>query len=193
MNAKDSCLTFHEYYDLATELCRNYAKEEHKIDLNIFQFVKISSRKKQYSLIPVASSLKNYDPRLPLCIFARENITVTPNGDVYPCTPSPGVYRAGGLQFGNVFEQGLKPRLQDGAFLSMQCKGVHAIEEHDPKCGACKYFKHCTGGCRLSAYALCKDSLAHDPSKCVFFEERYDKKLEGVLPGYECMNPVEVI
>lgn len=192
LNAKDSCLTFTEYYDAMTELCRRYAAENHKIDLNIFHFAKVFNRYKCYSLATVAVSREKYDPSRPFCGIARENVTVTPSGDVFPCTPSPGVYKAGGINFGNVFDNGLKPLLQDGKFLNFACTGVRAIEEHDPKCGSCRFFKQCTGGCRLIAFGLTGDLLAHDPMKCAFFEGEYYKKLEEALPGYRCMVPVEI-
>lgn len=192
LNAKDACLTFEEYYDAMTDLCRKYASEEHTIDLNIFHFVTIRHRYRCYYLAPVTCSSERYDPGLPLCSDARDNITVTPSGDVYPCTPSPGVYKAGGVCFGNVFDNGLKPLLQDGPFLAFVRKGVHAVKEHDPKCASCRFFPQCTGGCRLIAYGLSGDLLSHDPMKCAFFEGGYARKLEKAMPGYHCMTPVEV-
>ena len=192
LNAKDACLTFEEYYAAMTDLCRKYASEEHTIDLNIFHFVIIRHRYRCYYLAPVTCSPERYDPGLPLCSDARDNITVTPSGDVYPCTPSPGVYKAGGVCFGNVFDNGLKPLLQDGPFLAFVRKGVHAVKEHDPKCASCRFFPQCTGGCRLIAYGLSGDLLSHDPMKCAFFEGGYARKLEKAMPGYHCMTPVEV-
>ena len=192
LNAKDACLTFEEYYDAMTDLCRKFASEEHTIDLNIFHFVIIRHRYRCYYLAPVTCSPERYDPGLPLCSDARDNITVTPSGDVYPCTPSPGVYKAGGVCFGNVFDNGLKPLLQDGPFLAFVRKGVHAVKEHDPKCASCRFFPQCTGGCRLIAYGLSGDLLSHDPMKCAFFEGGYARKLEKAMPGYHCMTPVEV-
>ena len=192
LNAKDACLTFEEYYDAMTDLCRKFASEEHTIDLNIFHFVIIRHRYRCYYLAPVTCSPERYDPGLPLCSDARDNITVTPSGDVYPCTPSPGVYKAGGVCFGNVFDNGLKPLLQGGPFLAFVRKGVHAVKEHDPKCASCRFFPQCTGGCRLIAYGLSGDLLSHDPMKCAFFEGGYARKLEKAMPGYHCMTPVEV-
>lgn len=192
LNANDSCLTFDEYYDSMTELCRKYAASDHKIDLNIFQFVRLFHKSKSYFIDPVATSLDRYNPDMPMCATVRGNITVTPTGDVYPCTPSTGVFKAAGIEFGNVFTDGLKPLLQDGKYIQYACKGVHAIKEHDPKCGSCKYFKHCIGGCRLIAFGLTGDLYSHDPMKCAFFDGRYDKRLEAAMPGYTCINPVEV-
>ena len=94
--------------------------------------------------------------------------------------------------FGNVFDNGLKPLLQDGPFLAFVRKGVHAVKEHDPKCASCRFFPQCTGGCRLIAYGLSGDLLSHDPMKCAFFEGGYARKLEKAMPGYHCMTPVEV-
>ena len=191
LNAKDACLTMEEYFDAALGLFEEYAKDDYNTVLNVFHFAKAFSSSKIFYLAPVRSAVNSYRPDITLCANTRENITVVPGGDVFPCTPSTGNYRAAGLKFGNVFERGLRPLLQSSPYLAFVCKGVHAIAEHDEKCGACEYFKQCMGGCRLAALAMKGDVMSHDPSKCVFFYKHYDERLAAALTGYRCVNPVE--
>ena len=191
MNAGDACLTMKEYYDSMLELFQEYAAGQPGIVLNVWHFAKIFSKNKTYTLAPVMCEAKNFSPDMVMCGNARENITVTPDGDIFPCTPSPGLYKAHGMNFGNVFCTGLKKILQDSEYLAFVCKGVHAISDHDPKCASCRYFRQCFGGCRLFALGLNGDVLSHDPTKCLFFEEKYYEKIKDALPGYRCLNRVD--
>ena len=191
LNAGDACMTMEEYYDCALELCREYASSEHRMNLNIWHFVKVFSGIKRYAMAPVLCAREDYRPDMVICGNARDNLTITPGGGVYPCTPSPGLYKSFGMEFGNVFETGLKRILQDGPYLSFVCKGVHAIAEHDTKCGSCPYFRQCMGGCRLFALALNGDVMSHDPTKCIFYEKQYYNRLRDALPGYSCVNEVK--
>ena len=190
LNAGDACLTMEEYYDSMLELFREYAKTQPKLALNVWHFAKVFPNK-VYFMAPVLCAAKDYQPDLVSCGNARDNITVTPDGDVFPCTPSPGLYKAHDMHFGNVFQTGLQKILQDSEYLSLVCKGVHAISEHDPKCASCRYFKQCLGGCRLFALGLNGDILSHDPTKCLFFENRYYDKIKEALPGYYCLTEVD--
>ena len=192
LNAGNACLTFEEYYDAMVELFRIYAASDRKIDLNVWHFAKAVSSAKYYALVPVRIAEEKYSPDICLCGNARENITIRPDGSVFPCTPSPGLLQAHGMEFGNVFESGLQQVLRNSGYLSFVCKGVHYVAETDPKCAACRYFRQCLGGCRLFALGLSGNILAHDPSKCLFFEKQYDKKLAEALPGFRCLHPVTV-
>lgn len=192
MNAGDACLTVEEYYDAMLELFRIYAASDRKINLNVWQFATAVSAQKRYGMAMVLIAPEDFSPDLCLCGNCRETIIVRPDGSVFPCIASPGILQAHGMEFGNVFENGLQPVLQNSGYLSFVCKGVHVIAENDPKCAACPYFKQCLGGCRLGALGLGGDIFGHDPSKCLFFEKRYDKKLAEALPGFRCMQPVTV-
>lgn len=184
LNAGDACLTMQEYYDAMLELCREYAASDLDIALNIWHFAVLDRKNRWFSLAPVRCAPEAYRPDLPVCPNARGNITVTPDGDVFPCTPSPGLFRAQGIRLGNVFRDGLQKLLQDSPYLSFVCHGVHAVREHDPKCGACRFFEQCQGGCRLFALGLNHDALSHDPTKCLFFEDRYDEKLREICKQF---------
>ena len=184
LNAGDACLSPKEYFDSMVELCRDYAASDLGIVLNVWHLVKVIPQHHIYALAAERCDAKDYRPDFPLCANARENITVTPDGEVFPCTPSPGLFRAHGMQFGNVFKEGIREILQDSKYLSFVCRGVHAVRENDEKCGACPYFTRCTGGCRLFALGLGGDVFGHDPTSCLFFEGGYAEKIKEALPGY---------
>lgn len=191
LNEGNATLTMEEYYDLMLELFGKYADNRPKIILNAWHFAKIFPESRCYYLAPVKCAAEDFRPDMVMCGNAREDLTVTPDGDVFPCTPSPGICKVHGMDFGNVFETGLKKLLQDSRYLAFICKGVHAISDHDEKCASCRYFKQCLGGCRLFALGMNGDVLSHDPAKCLFFENRYYEKIKDALPGYRCMSEVD--
>ena len=191
IHAGDATLPFEEHYDALVEASRYYASKERKMRLNMWHFAILDPRSRTWVNMPVACASADYSPTLPSCVNARENITVLPDGSVYPCVPGSGVYEGNGITFENALETGLKPILQDSRLLSVSCAGTRQIAEHDPKCGSCRYFKQCLGGCRIFALGLNHDLMTHDPSKCVYFEKRYDLKLKDALTGWRCMNGID--
>ena len=190
-NAGDTTMPMNEYYDEMVELCRYYASKERSMTLNMWQFARVSSKDKTYSLTAVSCPSSEYSPYRPSCSTARSYITIMPDGSIYPCTPSSGVYLAHNETFENAFETGLKDILQESRYLTANCTGAHRIAEYDSKCGSCKFFRQCLGGCRVSALELNNSLLAHDDFKCSFFENRYDLKLKDALEGYNCLIPVD--
>ena len=190
-NAGDATMPMEEYYDEMVELCRYYATKERSITLNMWQFARLVSMNKTYSLTAVSCPTSEYSPHRPICSTARSYITVMPDGRIYPCTPSSGVYLSKNETFENVFETGLQPILQESKYLAFNCAGAQRVAEYDKKCASCKFFRQCLGGCRVSAWELNNHRFAHDNFKCAFFENRYDLKLKKALPGYTCLIPVE--
>ena len=190
-HAGDTTLPLEEYFEILIGLCARYASKDRRMKLNLWQFAVIFPESRAYSMMPVACSSADYSPSMPPCATARDYITVLPDGSVFPCSPSSGVYMAHHVTFENALKSGLKPILQDSRYLSVSCLCAHRIAEHDPKCGVCRYFRQCLGGCRVLALALNHDILSHDPSKCVFFENRYDLRLKEALSDYRCLNEVD--
>ena len=75
--------------------------------------------------------------------------------------------------------------LSDSRYLDEVCTTLGTLREKNGKCGQCEYFERCNGGCRAIALALTGEKLGIDPSKCLFWEERYDQKIAELLPGYQ--------
>lgn len=64
------------------------------------------------------------------------------------------------------------------------CTTLDVLRKENKKCGNCKYFELCNGGCRAIALALTGDKLGIDPSKCFFWENGYADKVAKALPDY---------
>ena len=74
--------------------------------------------------------------------------------------------------------------LSGGPYLDEVCTTLGTLREKNTKCAGCAYFELCNGGCRAVALALTGDKLGVDPSKCLFWERGYHKKIEALLPQY---------
>lgn len=74
--------------------------------------------------------------------------------------------------------------LSGGRYLEEVCTTLGELREKNAKCGGCRHFEICNGGCRAVALALTGDKLGIDPSKCVFWEKEYDKRIAEQLPDY---------
>lgn len=96
-----------------------------------------------------------------------------------------GYYEQHGDILGNVKETPLAELLSDSLYLDEVCTTLGTLRKKNDKCGSCEYFERCNGGCRAIALALTGDKLGIDPSKCLFWEERYDKKIAALLPDYQ--------
>ena len=102
-----------------------------------------------------------------------------------------GYYEAHGDILGNVKTDGLAPLLRSGRYLSEVCTTVGHLAEVNQKCGSCRYFKFCTGGCRAIALSLTGDKLGVDPAKCLFFENGYYDKLCRAMGSFTNLTPME--
>ena len=99
---------------------------------------------------------------------------------------------AKGATLGNVKTDGLAPLLRGGRYLSEICTTVGQLARTNEKCGSCKYFPYCTGGCRAIALTLTGDKLGIDPAKCLFFEQGFYQKLCDALEGFTNTTPIDV-
>lgn len=101
----------------------------------------VLDEKKRYNLLP--------------CKAGITQISVSSNGDVYPCN-------ALSIYMGNILEQSIEFILHD----SEGAKEIHRIASRTVKenkmCGECEYNTRCTGGCRGIGYGYFGDVLAPD-------------------------------
>ena len=74
-------------------------------------------------------------------------------------------------------KESLKHLLSDSQYLCEVCTTVDKIREHDRKCRNCKYFKYCAGGCRALAIVLTGDKLGADPLQMCFSDRDIMRKL----------------
>lgn len=189
-NAGGACLDVYEYYDRMYEFAAEYSKEQHSMDIDIWQFLTIFPGKKAFRVRPVECAEGEYRDSLPVCRGNRGKIAVAANGNVYPCLQLSGFYDARKDYLGNVKTDGLQPLLQSGKYLDEVCTTVKALADNNPKCASCEYFKYCVGGCRALAFGLTGDRLGSDIAKCAFFKNGYYGKITALFDGWRNLAPV---
>ncbi len=190
-NAHGMTLELTEYFDKMLEFTDMYIKSNHKMDIDIWQFLTLDPQYKEYRLRPVECRMGEYRDSLPVCRGNRGMIAVTAGGDVFPCMQISGYYEAHNDYPGNVKKDGLKKLIQQSRYLDEVCTTVGQLASINEKCGKCQYFKYCVGGCRALAFALTDDKLGSDPSKCVFFNNGYHKKIEALMGDWTNTSPIE--
>ncbi len=183
-NAGDAALTLEEYYDESILLWQQYAAGNHKMNLTVWQVGTLYPMTKYYSLTAVNSCAGKYRSNAPVCKGNRGMIAVAANGNVFPCHQMSGYYEQHKDVLGNVKQESLQKLLSVGRYIDEVCTTLGTLREKNEKCGKCRYFECCNGGCRAIALALTGDKLGVDPSKCLFWEKQYDKKIASLLRDY---------
>lgn len=191
-NAKGATLELAEYFDGMLEFSRGYIKEEHSMTVDIWQFLMLFPSAKAYHMRGVECGIGEYRDSLPVCRGNRRAVAVSANGNVFPCMQMSGYYETRGDILGNVKQNGLRPLLQYGKYLSEVCCTVGELAQANETCRNCAYFKHCVGGCRAIALTLTGDKLGVDLSKCLFFKKGYYQKVERALEGWRNILPIRL-
>ena len=152
--------------------------------LTVWQLGTLYPTAKRYTLTAVNTCPGKYRDSAPVCKGNRGMVAVGANGHVYPCHQMSGYYEQHGDVLGNAKKTPLSEILSGGKYLDEVCTTLKTLRENNAKCDKCKFFEQCNGGCRAVALALTDDKSGSDPSKCLFWEERYDKKIATLLPDY---------
>lgn len=184
-NAGDATLTLEEYYDASIEIWKQYAAGSHRMVLTIWQFGSLYPQNEYYSLTAVSSCAGTYRDSIPVCKGSRGMIAVAANGNVFPCHQMSGYYEQHHDSLGNVKQEPLDKLLTFGPYIDEVCTTLGTLREKNEKCGRCEHFEYCNGGCRAIALALTGDKLGIDPSKCLFWQNGYERKIAEALPGYK--------
>lgn len=190
-NANGATLGIGEYYDEMIALAGEYARGEHSMELTVWQLLSVLPQERAYRVAPVGCEQGKYRASIPVCRGNRGMVAVAADGNVFPCMQMSGYYEAHGDILGNVKTDGLAPLLRSGRYLSEVCTTVGHLAEVNQKCGSCRYFKFCTGGCRAIALSLTGDKLGIDPAKCLFFENGYYDKLCRAMGSFTNLTPME--
>lgn len=184
-NANGLTLGLEEYYARMLSFVGEYAKGSHKMSVDTWQFLSFYPRHGAYRMKPVECCGGEYRASLPVCRGNRGMVAVAADGNVFPCLQMLGYYEAKGDFLGNAKTDGLAPLLRSGRYLSEVCTTVGELAAVNEKCGKCRWFKTCVGGCRAIALALTADKLGSDPAKCLFFNGGWYEKITKELVGLE--------
>lgn len=187
-NAGDACLTIPEYYEKMLKFAHEYTSSGMKMDIDIWQFLRIYPKSRNFDIVPVSCTEGTYRPTFPVCRGNRGMIAVTSSGEVVPCMQMSGYLMEIGIHFGNLHETALKEIIQSGTYLDNICATVGDLREKTKKCAECRYFEQCTGGCRALGLLYSgkrKDFSGEDITKCMFFENGWYEKVTETLSEWK--------
>lgn len=184
-NSGNATLGLTEYYDAMLAFVKEYIKKPHRMSVDMWQFLTVFPQSRSYSIRPVECREGTYRDTLPVCRGNRGMVAVGAGGNVFPCHQMSGYYEGSGWNLGNVKQDGLQSLLRNSPYLSEVCVTVKELATENTKCGNCKYFKYCCGGCRAIALALTGNKLGCDSAKCLFFENGYYGKITRTLSQWQ--------
>ena len=182
-NSPQSSLTIEEYYERMLEFAKQYIASDMRMLIDIWQFVRLNPFAHSVELMPVACNKKDFNIRIPMCKGNRGMIAVSSSGEVVPCLQMSGYFIEKGISLGNLFKTPLKELVKDSPYLNLAMAPLFKQIIENDKCGNCKYYKACTGGCPALGLLYSKDvNFYHeDITKCIFFENGWYEKTTEAL------------
>lgn len=187
-NAHGMTLGLQEYFDTMLDMARGYSAKPHRMHVRAWQFADLFPAEQCYSPYMDCFAVREYRDALPVCMLNRNMISVTAEGEAVPCLQMSGYYEAHAIHLGNVKEAGLQRILRDSDYLRSVCQTLGDLKTHNETCAACEHYSRCRGGCRALALAMTGDMNGIDPTKCLFFRDNYEEKLQQALPGWTNRN-----
>ena len=193
-NAPDSSLPIEEYYETMLEFAKEYIHTDMHMVIDVWQLVRLFPNGKWYELVPIMCSKDEFNIRIPMCKGNRGMIAVSSNGDLVPCLQMSGYFLEKNIHLGNLFEKPLKELVKDSPYLNLAMVPlVKQILEND-KCGNCKYYKACTGGCPAIGLLYSPDGNYYheDIMKCIFYENGWYEKCLEALKDWRLLKPLNI-
>ena len=164
------------------------------MNIDIWQFLRIYPLYKSYSITPIACSKDEFNIRIPMCKGNRGMIAVSSKGELVPCLQMSGYFLDKGISLGNLFKTPLKELVKDSPYLNLAMAPLFKQIVENDKCGNCKYYKACTGGCPALGLLYSKDvNFYHeDITKCIFFENGWYEKVITTLSDYHLEKKLDL-
>jgi radical SAM protein with 4Fe4S-binding SPASM domain len=193
-NSPQSSLTYEEYYGTMLEFAREYMDSGMKMNIDIWQFIRLFPSHHSYEIVPIACNKKDFNIRIPMCKGNRGMIAVTSSGEVVPCLQMSGYFIEKGISLGNLFRTPLEELVKTSPYLDIATAPVFVQIVNNDKCADCKYYKACTGGCPALGllYSQNSDFYHEDVTKCIFFENGWYEKVTDTLKGWHLINPLDI-
>ena len=190
LNAKDQSLTVEEYYDFCLSLAAKVKSSTVRMPIVIWQCLSLNPDKRAFSCLPVKTGAGCYDDNAPICMAFIGKTSVMAHGEIFPCSAFAGYCEREGIRSNNVKEQGLREVLRGSTFLTSITHTVREKRQANEKCGSCRYFEYCQGGCPALSVLTGGGMLAPDAYKCAYFEDDWYNRFCDVLDGWENMSPM---
>ena len=189
-NGGEYTLNLSEYFDAMLDLVSEYKEKIKNMSLDIWQFAGLFPQIRSFRMRPVECAEGEYRDSIPVCRGNRGMVAVGADGSVYPCHQLSGEYERRNEHLGNVKTEGLQSLLRESRYLSEVCTTVGALKSVNSRCASCRHFRYCAGGCRAVALVLTDDKLGCDPSKCMFFESGYHRRITEIMGEWRNLAPV---
>ena len=191
LNAGDASLPFEEYYAGMIDLAARYAAEAHAMQLVMWQLMTLFPQTRGFTLHPVMHGIGEYNPKAPVCQGNRAMVAVSADGEILPCMQMGGYFLEHGMSYGNVHDTPLRELLSGGEYLRTVCRNVGELRAANSRCGSCRFFECCCGGCRALGYLLSGEGMdGSDLSKCLFFNGGWYARAVEALPGWTSLSPI---
>lgn len=194
-NSPNSTIPLEMYYEKMLDFARVYIKSDMKMVINVWQYYFLFPSGKSYSLQPIASSKKKFNIRTPICPGNRGMIAITSGGEVVPCMQMSGFFLERGISLANVKTRPLKDIITKSEYLNVAMATLLQQVISNDKCGNCKYYMACAGGCPALGrlYSPKQDDFFHqDVTKCTFFENGWYDRVVKALDGWTLQNPLDI-
>ena len=193
-NSPQSSLTIEEYYERMLAFAKEYIDSGMPMLVDIWQFVRLQPAHKCYELVPIACNKKDFNIRIPMCKGNRGMIAVSSSGEVVPCLQMSGYFMEKGISLGNLFKTPLKELVKESPYLNLAMAPLFKQIVENDKCGNCKYYKACTGGCPALGllYSHPSNFYHEDITKCIFFENGWYERVIKELKEWDITNPLDI-
>ena len=194
-NSPQSSLTYEEYYEEMLEFSKEYINSGMKMTIDIWQFVRLYPQNRMYDVVPIQCSKEEFNIRIPMCKGNRGMIAVTSSGEVVPCLQMSGYFLEKGISLGNLFQTPLKELVRESDYLNLAMAPLFKQIVENDKCGNCKYYKACAGGCPALGLLYSSkdvDFYHEDITKCIFFENGWYEKVVDALKGWSIAKPLSI-
>ena len=194
-NSPQSSLTIEEYYEEMLKFSKEYAASNMHMIVDIWQFIRLYPYHEMYDIVPVACTKDEFNIRIPMCKGNRGMIAISSSGEVVPCLQMSGYFLEKGISLGNLFKTPLKELVKESDYLNLAMAPLlKQIIEND-KCGNCKYYKACTGGCPALGLLYSPkdvDFYHEDITKCIFFENGWYERVTEALSNWKISKPLDI-
>ena len=196
LNAGDACLGMEEYYETMLAFAKGYQQSGMEMEIDIWQFLRLHPQSGSFRVVPVSCADGEYRDTFPGCRGNRGMVAVTSSGEIVPCLQESGLLQQLGISFGNLHTDRLKDLLSSGQYLENVCATIGDVRKSNLKCGGCKWFEYCTGGCRAMGLLYSgakKDFCGEDLTKCKFFENGWYERVRDTLADWKNLSPVSIV
>lgn len=193
-NSPQSSLPIEEYYQRMLDFSNEYIHSDMRMTIDVWQFLRLYPRHRIYSLAPIACTKDKFNLIIPMCKGNRGMIAVSSHGEVVPCLQMSGYFLEKGISLGNLFKTPLKELVKESPYLDLAMATVFKQIMENDKCGNCKYYKACTGGCPALGllYSSNSDFYHEDITKCIFFENGWYDKVVEALKDWKIETPLDI-